>query len=137
MIRAWTASVISTNGTSRANAISGTPRTAAAPTSAAGSAAGVPAPQFDGQAADARPGQLRDIRLEPRGRIRQRYPRGQHQLAAAQQPFDVGELDGVHPANGHVQPVRGGHHLRLAAADDVEVQHLAQCQRHRQRLYNM
>ncbi len=90
----------------------------------------VPAAKLDGQARHADVSQRRDVPGEFRGRVRQRDPGGEHQLAAAQQPPDVGQLDRVHPADGHVEPPGARHHVRRAAADDVEVKHLTQGKRH-------
>ena len=116
MIRACTASVISTNGTSRPNTISGSPCASAA-------AAAKPPAARRCTGGRARP----RARSPPprRGRRRRRraaapssgsaIPVAEHQLAAAQQPGRVGELDRVHPAHRGVQPVRPGHHPRLPA----------------------
>ena len=91
MIRACTASVISMNATSRRSSISGTDRASAAATSA-GAALRVPAAELDGEAGDTDVGQRGHIVSERGRRVRQRDPGGKHQLAAAQQPPDVGHL---------------------------------------------
>ncbi len=92
---------------------------------------GVPAAELDGQPRHADARQRRDVIGEPGRRLGQRDPGRQHQLAAAQQPSDVGQLERVHPADGHVEPPGPGHHVRGATADDLQVKHLTQGKRHR------
>ena len=131
MIRACTASVISMNATSRRNSINGTDRASAAATSAGGSAAAYRAAKLNDQARDAHLGQRRDVRGQLGRRLRQRDPGGEHELATAQQPPDIGQLKRVHPADRRVEPRGTRHHQRRAALDDVEVKHLAHGQGHR------
>ena len=57
------------------------------------------------------------------GVLRQRDARREQQVAAAQQRTDVGELGGVHPAHGAVQPPVSGQHLRVGAPDHGHLQH--------------
>ena len=88
-----------------------------------GQAAGVLTAQLDREGAHPHRGQLGHVGAEQRFRVRQGYPGGEHQLAAAQQPGRVGELDRVHPADRGVQPAGRRHHLRVPPPHRVEPQH--------------
>ena len=97
MIRACTASVISTNETSRSKAISVSPLSAAA-----------------------RRSQVGGVASQQRGFGGQRDPGGQHQLPALQQVRRVGQLEHVDPADPCAHAAGARDHLRAAAPDHVE-----------------
>jgi len=89
-----------------------------------GQPARVLAAEFDGEGAHAHPGQAGHVGADERLLVRQRDPGGEHQLAAAQQPGRVGELDRVYPADRPVQPAGCRHHLRLPALHRIEPENL-------------
>ena len=122
MILACTASVISTNGTSRSKAISVSPLSAAARTSAPRQRPDVPAAQLDRQRAHPGPRQVGGVASQQRGLGGQRDPGGQHQLAALQQVRRVRQLEHVHPADPGSQAAGARDHLRAAPADHVEAE---------------
>ena len=123
MILACTASVISTNETSRSKAISVSPLSAAARTSTPGQRADVPAAKLHRQRAHsgaARRSQVGGVASQQRGFGGQRDPGGEHQLPALQQVRRVGQLQYVDPADPRAQAAGARDHLRAAAADHVE-----------------
>ena len=119
MIRACTASVISTNGTSRSKAISVSPLSAAARTRHARQRPDVPAAELHRQRAHpraARGSQVGGVAGQQRGFGGQRDPGGEHQLPALQQVGRVGQLEHVDPADPRAQAAGARDHLRAAAA---------------------
>ena len=68
-----------------------------------------PAPGLHDEPGRAGPCEVGDVTLQPGVVGRQQQPRGQQQLAAAQQPRHVGDLGGVRPAHPHVQTTGACH----------------------------
>src|ERR1039457_6463908 len=93
-------------------------------------AAGIPAAQLDRHRTHADSGEVGDVRIQQRRRLGQRDPGGQHQLAAAQQPRRVGQLDRVHPAHRRVQPPGTPPDAGPPSPDSVERQDLCHRPQH-------
>ena len=93
-------------------------------------AAGIPAAQLDRHRTHADSGEVGDVRIQQRRRLGQRDPGGQHQLAAAQQPRRVGQLDRMHPAHRRVQPPGTRHDAGPPSPDSVERQDLCHRPQH-------
>jgi hypothetical protein len=80
--------------------------------------------QLDHQAGGADPGQVGDVPGQRRAVVGQRDAGRQHQLAAAQQVRDVGDLGDVRPAHRRVQPGRARDDVRAALAQHRQREHL-------------
>ncbi len=122
--RSPTAWATAAKRTSRRRATSGRPRSSHWATSAAGSA------DQRRPSSTNRPGRLgvREAGREPGEPlvvVGERDAGRHHQVAAAQQRADVGELGGVHPPDLPVQMVGAGQHLGVGAAHGRHLQHVA------------
>ncbi len=79
-----------------------------------------PAAQLNDQPGGADGGELADVVGELVGVFRQGHARGEHQLAAAEQLGDVGDLADVHPPHLGVEPVGARDHARAAPAHGLQ-----------------
>ena len=131
MIRACTASVICTNGVSRVEHDQRQAVLLGGLDHLGGQLADEPAAQLDDQPGGADGGELGDVVGELARVVGQGDARGEHQLAAAQQLRDVGDLADVHPPHLGVEPVRARDDARATPANGFQNEDVGDGGQHR------